>query len=241
MIAVAIASAALSRVHERSPMNRLPVHVSALALLPSLTVEPSPADAGRLLGNVRPAAAAILSHRISAGGTMTFSLRCKSLEDGEPDIELANWLEDELTMPGLVVACELYNFMLPLLVRLIRPGQHYSLADLIAAPRSRVEDLSRPLLSFTPIPFKSVCAQEGIEIFAAEARRYEAPETSLTEAVDNIVLSQAIATWRLWLNDFAMSTGEERLCDHAAACLDAELRLRSRPNADTVGRPFLVL
>lgn len=239
MTAVAIASVALPRVYERSPMNRLPVHVSALTLYSALTVEPSPADAGRLLGDVRPVAAAILSHRITAGGTISFSLRSKSLAVDEPETELANWLEDELTMPGLVVAYDLYNLVLPLLLRFIRPGQHYSLADLTAAPRWRVDDLCRPQLSFTPTPFETVCAQERIEIVdVAPPRDGAMVEVSVAEAIDDVVVSKAIATWRLWLNDFAMSTGEERRCNHAAACLDAELRLRSRPTADSVGRHF---
>ena len=242
MTAVAIAPAASARVHERSPMNRLPAHVSALALVPALTIKHSPADARRLIGDVRPVAAAILSHRITQSGAITFSLRSKSLAAGEPEIELTNWLEDELTMPGLVVADGQHNSVVPLLQRLIHRGQHYSLADLIATPQSRAEDISRPLQSFTPTPFETVSAHADIEIVGANPRPDEAmAETSLALEIDSAVRQEAIATWRGWLSQFAMSTGEKERCDHAAACLDAELRLQARPTADTFGRPFPTL
>lgn len=239
MTAVAIAPAASARVHERSPMNRLPAHVSALALVPALTIKHSPADARRLIGDVRPLAAAILSHRITQSGAITISLRSKSLAAGEPEIELTNWLEDELTLPGLVVAYELRTCVVPLLRRLIHPGQHYSLADLTSTPHSRAEDLSRPLQSFTPTPVETVSAHADIEIVGADPRLGETmAEASLAEEIDNKVRLEAIATWRRWLNDFAISTGEEVRFAHAAACLDAELRLQARQTADTFGRPF---
>ena len=221
-------------------MNRLPSHVSALALFPvRASRQNRPGVSIPLVGDTRLVGAAVLSHTVTASGKLVFSLRCKSLAIDEPEIELTNWLKDELTMPGLLVGYGLYNCVLPLLQSLIRPGEHYSLGDLTAAPPHRLHDLARAPGSFTPTPFESACAQQGIDVVGPDPEQDDALfRASLTDAVDHIVMSRAISTWRLWLNDFAMATGEEQLCNHAAACLDAELRLHPLPTADALGRPF---
>ena len=163
-------------------MNKLPSHVSALALFP---VRASPQNRPGVsippVGDTRLVGAALLTHTVTAGGKLVFSLRCKSLAIDEPEIELTNWLKDELMMPGLQ--------------GLIRPGQHYSLADLTAAPPHRLQDSARPPGNFTLTPFEIVCAHESVSVVGADPERDDALfRASLTDAVDHIVMSRAIST-----------------------------------------------
>lgn len=238
MTVVAFAAAPITCAHERSRMIRMPSHVSALALCPADTHRPDSPRATTPLFVAQARAAAILSHRITEAGEIIFSLQSKCLTVGEPTEELANWLEDELTMPGLIVTYGLYGEVMPMLQSMIRPGQHYSLSGLLAAPRSRFEDLSRPPQSDTPEPFETVCTAENIENFRADPLcRGGVFVSSPTDRIDLITRERAVTTWRLWLRNHALATGDHSLCDHVSACLDAELHHHSLQTADALGRP----
>ena len=83
----------------------MPSNVSALSLftIDMSRIEPT-ASSKPCIGHTRIGGAAILRHAISCTGKVSFRLRTKSLAADEPESELADWLEDKFTLPGLVVA-----------------------------------------------------------------------------------------------------------------------------------------
>lgn len=212
----------------------MPPRVTAIAVatidLSGRWRTPHPSQPTKLL-----AGAALLHHRL-VGDQLLFSLQSKTLLAGEVEIELIDWLEDELTLPGLITGYSLEAGILPMLASCSTDTQHIGLAAIQSTEPCNLADLTRLDGAGRVIAFEDVCSREWIEVARADpARDQHLWANDGREHLDAILRSRALATWHLWLSDYQARTNEIALCLKANQTLHSYLQCSTLPTASTFG------
>lgn len=219
-------------------MTRLTTHVSAITLtVIDLTAYAPPERNYRRFDARHMVAAAVLSHVVRHDGRLKFSLEARAIPAGTGEVELADWLEDVMTMQGLLTGYHLHDVTVPLLLSCTERGRHPSLAELADINADQFCDLTERNWNGGVVPFEAACARASIDIQPADDRLQQSWwATTMIAHLEAVVSAQAVAAWRLWLHGHAARAGSPRTCRDAEADLAAWLENNPRPATDTIGR-----
>ena len=217
--------------------TRLPTYVSALALMTiDLTTILRPEQAMSRFDHLHLAGAGVLADRVRPDGSLSFSLEAVAALAGAGEGRVADWLEDELAIGGLITGYDLYTTVLPLIRAVTVHGRHLDLAALAVADTRRFHDLTERVAGGTPVTFERACARAGIPITPTDPARDQSWwATGQTPAMVRLLGHRAIAVWQLWLAQHVTASGDAALERRSLAELD---RWRSRHPlpTDTAGR-----
>ena len=225
------------------PASRLPTYVSAVALMTiDLAAVLRPEQATSRLDHLHLAGAGVLAHRIRPDGSLSFSLEAFAAPAGAGEANVADWLEDELAIGGLIAGYGLYSTVLPLIRSVTVPDRHLDLAALAVADTGRFHDLTERLSSGAPVAFERACARAGISVIAIDAEQEQSWwATGNTSAMVAVLSSRAIATWQLWLEQHVAASGDVELGQRSLAELEQWRAEHPLPTADALGRPLPVV
>ena len=185
--------------------------------------------------------AAVLAHRVRPDGTLSFSLDACATPAGAGEGTIADWLEDELAIGGLITGYDLYGSVLPLIRSVTVPGRHLDLAALMVADTQRFHDLTERVVSGSPVTFAQACARANITVAAVtKAQRQDWWATGRTPAMVAALAADAIATWRLWLDQHVAATGDVTLGRRSLAEFEVWRSRNPLPMANGLGRPLHV-
>jgi len=222
--------------------SRLPTYVSAVALMTiDLTAVLRPEQAATRLDHLHLAGAGVLAHRVRPDGSLSFSLEAVAAPAGAGEARVADWLEDELAIGGLITGYGIYSTMLPLIRSVTVPGRHLDLAALAVADTRRFHDLTERVSSGAPVSFERACARAGIPVIATDAGHEQSWWASgSTPAMAAVLGARAIATWKLWLEQHVASRGDIALGRRSLAECERWRDSHPLPTTDALGRPLPV-
>jgi len=205
-----------------NPPTRLPSYVSALALMTiDLTNALRPEQAMSRLGYLHLAGAGVLAHRVRPDGSLSFSLEAVAAPAGVGEGRVADWLEDELAIGGLIAGYDLYKTVLPMVRSVTVQGRHLDLAALAVADTRRFHDLTERVATGVSVTFERACARAGIAVTPADPTREQSWwATGHTPAMIAVLADHAIAAWRLWLAQHVAANGDAALERRSLAELD---------------------
>ena len=205
-----------------NPPTRLPTYVSALALMTiDLTTVLRPEQATSRFDHLHLAGAGVLAHRVRPDGSLSFSLEAVAAPAGASEGRVADWLEDELAIGGLITGYDLYKTVLPSIRSVCVQGRHLDLAALVVADTRRFHDLTERVAGGTPVTFERACARAGVAVTATDPGRQQSWwATGQTPAMVAVLADRAIAAWRLWLAQHAAASGDTGLERRSLAELD---------------------
>lgn len=223
-------------------MSRLPTYVSAVALL---TIDLShvlrPEQATSRFDHLHLAGAGVFAHRVRPDGSLSFSLDACAVPAGAGEGMIADWLEDELAVGGLIAAYDLYATALPLIRSVTIPNRHLDLAALAVADTNRFHDLTEHRSSGTRVTFDDACTRTGIAVTQVDAAREQSWwATGTTPPMAAMLVRRGIAVWQLWLAHHVAATGDVALGRRATQQLAAWRRRHPLPTTDARGRPLPV-
>jgi hypothetical protein len=223
--------------------TRLPAYVSAVALMTiDLTAVLRPEQASGPLDHLHLAGAGVLAHRVGRDGSLSFSLGAIAAPAGAGEATVADWLEDELAIGGLITADSLYASVLPLIRSVVVPGRHLDLAALTVADIRRFHDLKGQVVTGTSVTPAPACDRAGFPIIATEAEREQSWwATGNTPAMVAVLGGRAIATWRRWLEQHVAASGDVALGRRSLAEFERWRALSPLPTNDPFGRPLPVI
>lgn len=218
--------------------TRLPTYVSAIALTTiDLTTVLRPEQATGALDHLQLAGAGVLAHRARPDGSLSFSLEAVAAPAGAGEATIADWLEDELAIGGLITGYGLYKTVLPLIRLVTVPERHLDLAALAVADTRRFRDLTEYVAPGMPVSFERACSRAGIPIIPTDpAREQSLWAIGHTPAMVTALAGHAIATWRLWLAQHVAATGDVALGRCSLADLDMWRARHPLPTTDALGR-----
>ena len=219
-----------------NPPTRLPTYVSALALMTiDLTTVLRPEQATSRFDHLHLAGAGVLAHRVRPDGSLSFSLEAVAAPAGAGEGRVADWLEDELAIGGLISAYGLYKTVLPLIRSVTVQGRQLDLAALAVADTRRFHDLTERVAAGTPVTFERACARAGIAVTPTDHVRQQSWwANGQTPALIAVLADHAIAAWRLWLAQHVAANGDAALERRSLAELD-RWRARHPLPTDAVG------
>ncbi len=223
--------------------SRLPAYVSAVALMTiDLTAVLRPEQATTRFDHLHLAGAGVLAHRVRQDGSLSFSLEAVAAPAGAGEAKVADWLEDELAIGGLIAGYGLYSSMLPLIRSMIVPGRHLDLAALAVADTRRFHDLTERLSSGAPVTFERACTRADIPVIATDAQQQQSWwATGNTPAMVAVLGSRAIATWRLWLEQHVAASGDIALGRRSLTEFERWRARHPLPTTDALGRPLPIV
>ena len=224
------------------PPTRLPTYVSAIALMTiDLSHALRPEQAMSRFDHLHLAGAAVLAHRVRPDGTLSFSLDACAAPAGAGEGTIADWLEDELAIGGLIAGYDLYSTVLPLIRSVTVPGRHLDLAALMVADTQRFRDLTERVVSGSPVTFAQACARANIAVASVPpAQQQDWWATGHTPAMVTALAADAVATWRLWLDQQVAATGDVALGRRSLAEFEVWRSRNPLPTTDGLGRPLHV-
>lgn len=223
--------------------TRLPTYVSAVTLMTiDLTAVLRPEQASGPLDHLHLAGAGVLAHRVGPDGSLSFSLGAIAAPAGAGEATVADWLEDELAIGGLIAGYGLYSTVLPLIRSVTVPERHLDLAALVVADTRRFLDLTERVSSGAPVTFERACTRAGIPVIATYADHEQSLwATGDTPAMVAVLYSRAIATWQLWLEQHVAACGDIALGRRSLAEFERWCARNPLPTTDTLGRPLPVV
>jgi hypothetical protein len=231
------------RIVKDSNMTRPPTIVSAVALITiDLAHLLRPEVPRGVNDHLNLAGAAVLAHRVRPNGTLSFSLEACVAPAGISEAVVVDWLEDELTVGGLIAAHRIYDTVLPLIRSLAVPGRHVGLAALGIASASRFHDLTEHRANGEPIPFAAACRRAGLTVIPSnDARQQSWWATGDTASLVTVLAANARAAWQLWLAHHVAATGDAAFGRRATAQFDCWRALQPPLTDHPAGRPLPTL
>jgi len=225
------------------PASRLPTYVSAVTLMTiDLAAVLRPEQATSQLDHLQLAGAAVVAHRVRPDGSLSFSLEAFAAPAGAGEANVADWLEDELAIGGLITGYGLYSTVLPLIRSVTVPDRHLDLAALAVADTRRFHDLTERLSSGAPVAFARACARAGIPVIATDAACEQSWwATGNMSAMVAVLGSRASAMWRLWLDHHVSASGDVALGRRSLAEFEQWLARQPLPTTGALGRPLPVV
>lgn len=152
--------------------TRLPTYVDALTLLTiDLTTVLRSEWATSPLDHLHLAGAGVLAHRVRPDGTLSFSLDACAAPACAGEGVIIDWLEDELSLGGLIASYDLYSSVLPLIRSLTVSGRHLDLAALAVADTRRFHDLTERVASGAAVTFGQTCGRAYVAVVPADVTR----------------------------------------------------------------------
>jgi len=177
-----------------------------------------PEQATSPLDHLQLAGAGVLAHRVRPDGSLSFSLEAVAAPAGAGEATIADWLEDELAIGGLITGYSLYTTVLPLIRSVTVPHRHLDLAALAVADTRRFHDLTERVASGASVTFERACSRAGIAVIPTDPVQQQSWwATGQTPAMVSVLGSHAIAAWLLWLEQHVAAIGDVALGQRSLA------------------------
>lgn len=177
----------------------------------------------------------LATHSVASDSSLRFRVRSNAttLQCGD-ERELLAWINDELALPTVIVGCDLESSLQELIDK-ANPVDHPSIMAM-TTDELRAGQLSSPLLGPAWGRLSVACADAGIRVIGENSARDQRDWLSdRSEKIQERLLLQAVATWKLWAaSQMQQSVTDERLVvagTRLDGWLDEQIAYRCLPTA----------